>query len=315
MPIRMKGYSLPVQSNTNKASSKDGIQWRLSNPKYQLNDLILDEATMTQLYDVISYFRNKDLLLYTWGLSERYAERSGLTVNLYGESGTGKTMAAHAIANALKKKMILVDYAEIESKYVGETAKNLTALFHTAMNNDAVIFFDEADALLSKRVTNMSSATDVSVNQTRSVLLTLMNEYHGVILFATNFLQNFDQAFMRRIQYHIHFELPGISQREALWKQYIPARMPCHVDYAHLSKEYKGITGSDIANAVFTAAVRTARNQEKTVSQASLEKAIQNIIDSKYAHNRQLVRVCTGDVPEETKNHNRPEYRNGDAEL
>ena len=94
-------------------------------------------------------------------------------------AGTGKTMAAHAIANALHKEMICVNYADIESKYVGETSKNLTNLFHTASEKDIIIFFDEADALLSKRVTNMSSSTDVSVNQTRSVLLTLLNDYEA----------------------------------------------------------------------------------------------------------------------------------------
>lgn len=101
-------------------------------------------------------------------------------------------MAAHAIANALGKRMLPVDYAEIESKYVGETAKNLTALFRVAAEHEAIIFFDEADALLSKRVSNMSSATDVSVNQTRSVLLTLLNDYKGIVLFATNYIHNYD---------------------------------------------------------------------------------------------------------------------------
>lgn len=147
-------------------------------------------------------------------------------MNLYGPPGTGKTMAAHAITSALEKQMICVDYAEIESKYVGETSKNLSRLFQTAKEQDAVIFFDEADALLSKRVTNMTSATDVSVNQTRSVLLNLLNQYQGVILFATNFIQNFDAAFLRRIKYHIPFHLPDEAMRERLWRMYIPEKCP-----------------------------------------------------------------------------------------
>ena len=89
-----------------------------------------------------------------------------------------------------------------------------------------MIFFDEADALLSKRVTNMTSATDVSVNQTRSVLLTLLNDYRGVIIFATNFISNFDSAFMRRIRHHIEFHLPGKEMREKLWRFYITSKMP-----------------------------------------------------------------------------------------
>ena len=134
--------------------------------------------------------------------------------------------------------MICVDYAEIESKYVGETSKNLTRLFQLAEKEGAVIFFDEADALLSKRVTNMTSATDVSVNQTRSVLLNLLNQYQGIIIFATNFIQNFDPAFLRRIKYHVQFHLPDEALREQLWKMYIPQKMPCEVDCNALAKQY-----------------------------------------------------------------------------
>ena len=134
-------------------------------------------------------------------------------------------MSAHAIASALGKKLICVNYADIESKYVGETSKNLTRLFNDPNNRDDIIFFDEADALLSKRVTDMSSATDVSVNQTRSVLLTLLNSYEGMVIFATNFISNYDSAFMRRIHYHIRFNLPNAELRKKLWAHYIPEKM------------------------------------------------------------------------------------------
>ena len=277
----------------NIPSQKNTLPWKLTEPKYRFCDLILDHSTISQLNDVVSFYQHQDLLLNTWGLAERYAEKGGLAANLYGEPGTGKTMAAHAIAKALGKKLILVDYAEIESKYVGETAKNLTALFQTAEAHDAIIFFDEADALLSKRVTAMASATDVSVNQTRSVLLNLLNDYKGITLFATNFLQNYDSAFLRRIRYHIHFPLPDADHREMLWKQYIPARMPCHADCRELAEQYDGVSGSDIANAVFTAAVSAARNHAKEVSQVSLERAIQNTIDVKSANNRNGLRKYT----------------------
>lgn len=260
------------------------IQWNIIHPSYTINDLILDSTTSGQLLDVIAYFQNRDLLFTQWGLSERFASQDGLAVNLYGPPGTGKTMAAHAIVDALHKMMICVDYAEIESKYVGETSKNLSRLFQTANEQDAVIFFDEADALLSKRVTNMTSATDVSVNQTRSVLLNLLNQYRGVILFATNFIQNFDAAFLRRIKYHVQFHLPDETLREQLWRTYIPSKMPCQVDYAALAKKYSGISGSDIANAVFSAAVGAARNKEPMVLQSRFEEAIQHCLDVKKAN-------------------------------
>jgi len=264
-----------------------------------MDELILDSATVSQLLDVISYFQNRDLLFTDWGLSERFSSQDGLAVNLYGPPGTGKTMAAHAISDVLPKMMICVDYAEIESKYVGETSKNLSRLFQTASEQDAVIFFDEADALLSKRVTNMTSATDVSVNQTRSVLLNLLNRYKGVILFATNFIQNFDAAFLRRIKYHVQFHLPDEALREQLWRTYIPAKMPCQADCADLARKFPDISGNDIANAVFSAAVGAARDGEKIVRQNRFEDAILRCILVKKANRGEQITVSKRIISEE----------------
>ena len=281
MPINRNPILPPSEKH---AETQKTIQWRIVQPSHTMDDLILPLATHTQLQDVISYFQNQKLLFEEWGLGERYAEQNGLAVNLYGPPGTGKTVAAHAIAAALQLPMICVDYAEIESKYVGETSKNLSSLFQTAGEQNALIFFDEADALLSKRVTNMTSATDVSVNQTRSVLLNLLNGYRGVILFATNFIQNYDAAFLRRIRYHVQFYLPDAPLREALWRMYIPEKMPCEVDHASLAEKYDGISGSDISNAVFSAAVRAARDGDSIVAQQRFEDAIQSCLDVKRAN-------------------------------
>lgn len=275
------------------------IQWNVTDPKYKLDDLVLDTDTLSMLLEVVSYFENRELLFITWGLAERFPQENGLAVNLYGPPGTGKTMAAHAISNALHKRMICVDYAEIESKYVGETSKNLSRLFQTANEQDSVIFFDEADALLSKRVSNMTSATDVSVNQTRSVLLNLLNQYQGVILFATNFIQNFDAAFLRRIKYHIQFHLPDEALRERLWRTYIPSKMPCQVDCSYLAKAFPGISGSDIANAVFSAAVGAAKNRERIVPQSRFEDAVKRCLDVKKANSGEQIVVSKRIVSEE----------------
>lgn len=295
MPL--KNFDNTLQKNTADVKTSESppkvsaIQWKAMEPRYRISDLILDSATMEQLLDIISYYQNREILFVQWGLAERFAEQDGLAVNLYGQPGTGKTMAAHAIADALQKKMICVDYAEIESKYVGETSRNLNKLFQTAKELDAVIFFDEADALLSKRVTNMTSATDVSVNQTRSVLLNLLNQYRGVILFATNFIQNFDAAFLRRIRYHVCFHLPDAGLRERLWRMYIPRKMPCMIDYPVLAKKYDNISGSDIANAVFSAAVSAARDRVQVITQNRFEIAIQHCLDVKKANQTEKVVV------------------------
>lgn len=294
MPISKRPVASPEEKNVKAQSQlnqQKHIQWKLIQPNHTLNDLILDNRTYDQILDVISYYKNRDLLFMDWGLGKRFASQDSLAVNLYGPPGTGKTVAAHAIASSLYLQMICVDYAEIESKYVGETAKNLSSLFQTAHEQNSLIFFDEADALLSKRVTNMTSATDVSVNQTRSVLLNLLNHYQGVILFATNFIQNFDAAFLRRIKHHIQFYLPDVSLREKLWKMYIPEKMPCKVDYTELARKYSGVSGSDIANAVFSAAVRAAREGDSIVLQEKFENAIQNYIDVKKENMGEKVTV------------------------
>ena len=285
MPIfRSRNSSTPPPSA--KDEPKHVINWVLSEPRYSFSDIILQADTLRELRDVVSYIRNKDKLFNEWGLSERFRDRDSLAVNLYGESGTGKTMAAHAIVKELGLKMIGVDYADIESKYVGDTSKNLVSLFRKASETGAVIFFDEADALLSKRVTNMTSATDVSVNQTRSVLLTLLNDYRGVIIFATNFISNFDSAFMRRIRHHIKFHLPDKELRERLWRFYVPSKMPVDegVSFPELAEKFGGVSASDIANAVFSAAIGAMNDGAETVGQDRFEKAIQSTITVKNAN-------------------------------
>jgi len=231
-------------------------------PRYSLDDIILTQATKNQILDVATYAENSQLVFEIWGFNKthKYSKRVG--INLYGAPGTGKTMAAHAIAKQLGKKILIVNYADIESKYVGETPKNIRKVFEAAKNSGSILFFDEADAILSKRVTNMTQAVDVSVNQTRSVMLMLMNEYQDFIIFATNFISNFDPAFMRRISVHVKFELPDFECRKKLWEMYIPKEFAAqfeNLDVEELAKKFEGLSGSDISNAVLNAAFKAAR--------------------------------------------------------
>ena len=139
-------------NNQTKAPPKQELQFNKSAPIYTFADLILSENTMDELKTVVSAQKNWKKVFVDWGLGTVMKERKNLFVNLYGESGTGKSMSAHAIAAALNKELICVNYADIESKYVGETSKNLSRLFSDPANKNDIIFFDEADALLSKRV-------------------------------------------------------------------------------------------------------------------------------------------------------------------
>lgn len=255
--------------------------FQTQSPQYTFQDIILNHSTYEAIQDVLALYEKKDLLFVEWGLEATHKMQNRAGINLYGSPGTGKSMAAHAIANQLGRKILTVDYSQIESKFVGETAKNLVSMFDYAKESGAVIFFDEADALLSRRVTNMSNSTDVSVNQTRSVLLMLVNEYDDLILFASNFITNYDPAFMRRISAHVKFDLPDEDSRLKLWRLYIPQRMPTDVDIPALAKKYSDISGADISGAVLNASLHAARVNADVVFHGFFEEAIERIIQSK----------------------------------
>ena len=264
-----------------------------------MNDLILPKSIKNKILDIACYAENSNLVFKTWGLESTHKYSRKIGINLWGPPGTGKTMAAHAIANYLKRNILIVNYAEIESKYVGETPKNICKAFEVAKRDNSILFFDEADAILSRRVTNMTHSTDVSVNQTRSVMLMLLNDFQDIVIFATNFIENFDPAFMRRILMHIKFELPDAECRFLLWEKYIPDLMPNDFNLKYISEKYDKLSGSDISNAVLSAAFTAARNNQNIVKQENLEEAIINILESKKANEKQKISVTTRRVSED----------------
>ncbi|MBR3722500.1 MAG: ATP-binding protein [Selenomonadaceae bacterium] len=287
------------EETTKKKSSAKEIVFTPEEPKYSLEDIIIPESVKNKLLDVVEYNASSRIVFEQWGLSKthRYSKRIG--INLYGPPGTGKTMAAHAIAKYLNRKILLVNYADIESKYVGDTPKNIRRAFEAAKESNSILFFDEADAILSRRVTNMTNATDVSVNQTRSVMLMLMNEYQDFIIFATNFIENFDPAFMRRISIHVKFDLPDEDCMVKLWKMYVPREMPTDLDFEVIAQEFEGISGSDISNAVLTAAFKAARQRMSIVKKELFSEAVKDILDSKKANEKNAVTVTKRHVSEE----------------
>ena len=250
-------------------------------PKWSLDEIILPDDVKNQILDVATYADNSHRVFELWGFkrTHKYSRRIG--INLYGAPGTGKTMAAHAIAKNLGRKILIVNYADIESKFVGETPKNIRKAFEAAKNSNSILFFDEADAIL-----NMTQAVDVSVNQTRSVMLMLMNEFQDFIIFATNFIENFDAAFMRRISIHIKFTLPDEECRKKLWRMYTPLEVPNNLDFDELAKKFDGISGSDISNAMLNAAFKAARLKLDELDKNLVFEAVENILESKRANDK-----------------------------
>lgn len=278
-------------SKDEKNEKLKNIQYEVVLPKYSLSDLIIPADTEASIADFLAYRKHEQLIFKNWGLEQTHRHQRQTAINFYGASGTGKTMAAHAIAKELQQSLIIVDYASLESKYVGETSKNISEIFRQAKEQHAIIFFDEADAILSRRVTNMSHATDVSVNQTRSVLLTLMNDHQGLIIFTTNFIENYDPAFMRRILAHIHFELPDQVGREKLWRQYIPATLPHQVDIKILAEISETLSGSDISNCVLKAAMSAARQGHQDLRIEHFQQAIKEVMQGKAANSKSETKI------------------------
>lgn len=281
-PETEKAAEEKVQST--KKSKEPPIEFHPEEPKYSFDEIILPQAVKDKILDVANYAENSKRVFEDWGLQAVYKQSRRIGINLYGEPGTGKTMAAHAIAKHLGRKILAVNYADIESKYVGETPKNIRKAFEAAAATNSILFFDEADAILSKRVTNMSSATDVSVNQTRSVMLMVMNDYQDFVIFATNFISNFDPAFMRRISTHIEFKLPDLDCRKKLWSHYIVPTMPNNIDVDELAEKYDGLSGSDISNAVLMAAFKAARQNADLVDKSLVFEAVEETLASKNAN-------------------------------
>lgn len=300
VPIAIgNGASNTFMAKPANTSPRDTIQFLLSNPIYTFDDMVLKQSLKDSIQDALAMFQYREKLFDEWNLAKVIKRPNNLCLNLYGEPGTGKTMAANAIASQLGLKLLKVNYADIESKFVGETSKNLERLFTVAKEKNAILLFDEADALLSKRVTDMTSATDVSVNQTRSVLLTLLDGYDGMVIFTTNFISNYDPAFMRRIPYHIRFDLPDEEQRKALLRHYLTGTVPNHIAIDKVAHQFVGVAGGDIANALLTSALKTAREGRTSLEQSDFEQALSRILQSKEENSNYKVTIKSRYVSEE----------------
>ncbi len=225
-------------------------------PQRSFDDVVLPERTLRALDHALALVRKHDLIFRQWGLAERHSTGLGLAFHFAGPPGTGKTICAEALAYTLNRKLLVVRYSELESRWVGQTAKHVASVFRAAERQDAVLFFDEADAIAGRRFTAMQAAVDREANSVVNVLLHELEQYPGVVIFATNLAANMDPAFERRIRTHILFEMPDVDARERIWRVQIhPRKTPLaeDVDFRALAEAYPR-SGGDIKNAVLKAA-------------------------------------------------------------
>lgn len=236
----------------------DGIAQRVDS-QFTFDDLVLPNATLNALNDYVSWQAHADQVLGDWRLGTTFQKSAGNVAVFRGPPGTGKTMAAGVIANALGLPLFRVSLAGLVSKYIGETEKNLERLFECAEHSDIVLFFDEADALFGKR-SEVKDAHDRYANIETSYLLQKIETYRGVAILATNLYQNIDEAFLRRIDLVVDFPSPGIEHRLALWQRLDRTEAPrCpKIDLAFLAAHFE-LTGGEIRNCILIAAHYAAR--------------------------------------------------------
>jgi hypothetical protein len=242
-------------------------------PRYRWDDLILPPDRLEQLQEICARVRYAHTVNQRWGYIRRVAASPGVTVLFAGESGTGKTLAAEVIANDLGLALYKIDLSTVVSKYIGETEKNLSLVFNAAEASNAVLFFDEADALFGKR-SEVKDAHDRYANLEVAYLLQQLEAYEGIAILATNLRQNLDEAFTRRLSFMVDFPFPEKEYRQHIWASHFPAEAPLGSDVSltELADRYP-LAGGNIRNAALAAAYLAAADGG-TITMAHIRNAI-----------------------------------------
>ena len=260
-------HAATLQRRNRLTAHADKIQ-----PRVSLADVVVAGDTRDQIAALVAAARQRNTVFSTWGFGKKASRGRGLAALLSGPSGTGKSLTAEAIACELGQNLYPVRMDSLISKYVGETEKHLTAVFAAAKETEAVVFFDEADALFSRRLDGQDHHAHY-INQQVNVLLTELEKFDGVVLLATNRPEALDSAFERRIRYHIRFRLPNLASRAELWRKMIPPEAPLDgdVDFGELAEAF-AFSGGTIRSVVLRAAFAAANNGRR-ITRALLHEA------------------------------------------
>jgi hypothetical protein len=222
-------------------------------PHYGWEDLVLPAERFDQLREVCNSIKHRAVVYEKWGFNRKLSLGKGLNVLFSGPSGTGKTMAAETLARELGLDLYKIDLSSVVSKYIGETEKNLARIFAEAETSNAILFFDEADALFGKR-SEVRDAHDRYANIEISYLLQKMEEYEGMVILASNLRKNMDEAFVRRMHFTVEFPFPGEDDRYRIWKKIWPSETPrsSEIDLAFMAQHFE-IAGGNIRNIALAA--------------------------------------------------------------
>lgn len=239
------------------------------------DDLVLPPHSKKLLRTACDYVRFGCTVYEKWNFGAKLPYGRGASMIFTGPPGTGKTMAAQVMAHELGLELYKVNLASVVSKYIGETEKNLQEIFENAKKSRVVLFFDEADVLFGKR-TEVKDANDKYSNMEAAFLLQKIEEYNGIAILATNFVQNFDEAFKRRMKFLIEFPFPGAQQRSEIWQKAFPADAPLgKLDLDYLVENFE-LSGSNIKNIALHSAFLAAAAGEDTIEMKHIVAALKN---------------------------------------
>lgn len=250
----------------------EGADFKIIKPTVTLDRVVLSDDNRNKLQMALSSIVNQNLVYNIWGFSEIDPNIRSI-INFYGPPGTGKTLCANAIAHELSARMgeeyslLSLNYSEIESMYVGEAPKKLERVFNFAKDKKVVLFFDEADSFLGKRIQNVSQGSEQAINSLRSTMLIQLEKYNGVVIFATNLTTNYDSAFKTRFLAEIEFPLPDKETCKKIFKKNLPLKLKSYIingdfdieEYELIADNLVGLSGRDIKTIIWRVLLRASQ--------------------------------------------------------
>jgi SpoVK/Ycf46/Vps4 family AAA+-type ATPase len=230
-------------------------------------DVVLSDETKQHFDECLAKIKFHRKIYDEWEFAKVDPLGRTVILNFFGPPGTGKTLAAKAFAGTLGMPIIEISIADLESKYMGETAKNIQLVFKQAYEQSGVLFFDEADTLLGKRLSSVTQGIDNEVNSMRTTLLIELERFDGIVIFATNFAKNYDEAFRSRITHHIKFTLPDLAARTLLWQKMLLSTIPSEQAHSELAilcaEQSEGLSGREIRTCMRLALPKVLVEAEK----------------------------------------------------
>lgn len=274
----MSNYSIidkPIEKVQEKNKMETRKDFHAYTPAWTMSEVVLRNSVRDSIEDAIAFCKNRKKIIEEWHF-DRFLKGNGtICINLYGEPGTGKTTAANAMVNAIGLKAVEVSLAEILGNLQGQTEQNLTALFKFAQENECVIIFNDADSMLSQR--SVGTANSESTNISKDHLLNLLDSMSVIIIFTTNFMKNYDEAFKSRMLFNIGIPLPNKEERVALWKFHMDKDMPKIVTYEELADLSDGLSGRNIRQITMTMGIRLTVGKTNTINRSAVESEVDKI--------------------------------------